>query len=384
MRTLPDRSQLIALAIAVAVFASAVGGVLVKHGAREPDIVIGRVHLSERTVTALDAPERPVPQLIPNPLLGPSGSGPGAALAFRGAVDVPKDLLFFLVIGSDARPGEDMTHTRGDSIHVVAVDPLIRRGTILGIPRDSYVDVPGYGTRKINSALVLGGPDLMVRTVRALTGLPISYYAVTGFDGMVRMTDELRGVDVNVPYRMDDRQYSGADFEPGWHHMDGRQVLAFSRDRHSLPNGDFGRSYNQGTVILDSLMKLRAETSDASGIRGWLNVFFRHARLDMSLADALSFGMLARQMVPAQLYNVVAPGDARDVDGQSVVVLSDQAYALFRDIGADALADGRMHRQAPPRTPPPTPAPTPTPDPAPSSVPMPTPRPTPAVSIPPL
>lgn len=369
--TTDARLQLAAGVVALVVLVTAIVGAAAKHGPRRPEIVIGKASGIVAAVLPPDPgpPERPVPQLIPRPLRGSSGRGPGNALDFRGAVNVPSDLKFFLVIGSDARPGEEMTHTRGDSVHIVAVDPLIRKGTILGLPRDSYVDVPGHGKRKINSALVFGGPELMVQTVRKLTGLPISYYAVVGFDGFVRMTDELRGVDINVPYRMEDRPYSGADFEPGWHHMDGKQVLAFSRDRHSLPNGDFDRSFNQGRVILDTLRKLRAETSDSSGIRKWLNVLYKHARLDMSLADAVNLGVLARQLAPSNLINVVAPGEAQNVDGQSVVVLSDQAYALFRDVGADALADGRMHRQAPPPTPSPTPGPTPAPTPIPTAAP---------------
>ena len=131
-------------------------------------------------------------------------------------------------------------------------------------------------------------------------------------------------------------------------------------------------------------MKLRAETSSSSGIRTWLDVLFRHTRLDMSLVDALRLGVLARQIVPAHLHNVVTPGSTRDVDGQSVVELSDAAYALFRDVGADALADGKMHRQAPPPTPAPTPQPTPSPTPAPSPAPVPSAQPTPPVPVPTL
>jgi LCP family protein required for cell wall assembly len=275
---------------------------------------------------------------------------------------VPKDLQFFLVIGSDARPGEQFDHTRGDSIHVVAIDPRIAKGTVLGIPRDSYVPIPGHGTQKINSALAYGGPQLLAQTVHNLTGFPISYYAVTGFDGFVKITNALGGADIYVPYDMDDRAYSGADFKKGWHHMDGNQVLAFSRDRHSLPNGDFGRSFNQGGVILDALRKLRAETSDETGIRKWLNILFAYAKLNLNFQDALRLGVFARQIAPADLVNVVTPGTAENVGGQSVVMLGDDAYRLFRDIGADALADGKQQREAPPPTPTPRPpAPTPTP-----------------------
>jgi LCP family protein required for cell wall assembly len=367
------RSPMSAAAVAIAVIAGGITGTVMKD--REPVIVIGRVESTPAPTIEPGPPEIPLPpRLHPRPLVGSSGRGPGAALDFRGAVNVPSDLLFFLVIGSDARPGQDMTRTRADSIHIAAVDPLVREGTVLGLPRDAYVDVPGHGRRKINSALALGGPDLLVRAVRELTGLPISYYAVTAFEGITRIVDELGGVDINVPYRINDR-YSGARFDPGWHHMDGNQVLAFSRARHGVPGGDFGRSQNQGRVIVHSLEKLRAETRDESGIRHWLRVLYRHARLDMSLDDAAELGVLARQIVPSTLRNIVATGSSQERDGQSVVVLDDHAYELFRDVGADAIADGKMQRKAPPPTPAPTPEPTPKPSPTPTppgSTPLPT------------
>jgi LCP family protein required for cell wall assembly len=370
-----DRSRLAAGAAALVVVATALTATLVR-AREEPSIIIGKARdTATPLVTEAGPSEAPLPSRFrPSPLLGRSGHGPGAALAFRGAVDVPSDLLFFLVIGSDARPGQDMTRTRADSIHIAAVDPVIREGTIIGLPRDSYVNVPGHGERKINSALALGGPDLLVRTVRELTGLPISYYAVTAFQGIVDMANELRGVDINVPYRIDDR-YSGAHFEPGWHHMDGNQVLAFTRARHGVPGGDFGRSQNQGRVIVHALEKLRAETRDERGIKHWLGILYKHARLDMSFNEAVRLGVLARQIVPSSLRNVVASGSSQNRGGQSVVVLDDRAYELFRDVGADAIADGRMQREsAPPTsssTPTPTPKPSPTPAP-PGETPLPT------------
>lgn len=366
-----SRNQIVAAALVVVL---SITGLTFRGGSSKP-IVVGKVDLTPGPTVVPIVPEgRPVPpRFNPNPLLGASGSGPGGALDFRGAVNVPKDLQFFLIIGSDARPGENMAHTRGDSIHIACIDPRIKKGTVLGFPRDSYVDVPGYGRRKINSALALGGPDLLVKALRNLTGFPISYYAVTGFDGFVKITNALHGADIYVPYDMDDRRYSGANFKKGWHHMDGNQALAFSRDRHSLSNGDFGRSHNQASVIVDALTKLRAETSDESGIRRWLNVLFGYAKLNLSLQDAMRLGVFARQIAPANLINTVTPGRAENVGGQSVVVLGEDAYRLFRDVGADALADGKEHRQAPAPTPVPKPKATPKPTPSPVHLPSPTP-----------
>ncbi|HVE93036.1 MAG TPA: LCP family protein [Actinomycetota bacterium] len=350
------------------------GGACARPNRREPAIIIGRVvppapEPTPEVVVVSDSapaparPSRSIPRALkPKPITRPAPRRTAPpARPFNGPPPVPGDRLFFLVIGSDARFGEDMAHARADSIHIAAVDPLTRKGTVLGIPRDAYVDIPGHGKRKINAALILGGPSLLVTTVRNVTGLPVSYYALTGFEGMVTMVDELGGLDVEVQERMDDSD-SGAKFEKGRHHMDGRQVLAYTRNR-KIEGGDMKRSENQGRVVLHALEKLRAETSDTNDLRKWLDVLYRHSRLDMSLADAAGLAPLARSLAPADLVNLVAPGNARTIDGQYVVVFDERAYSLFRDVGADAIADGRTQRQPPP---PPTPEPTPTPSPTPT------------------
>lgn len=382
----------IAAGAAVLLVGSGLGLLLMTRNAVAP-IVVGKVDITDVPLrTDPGPPEVDVPQFAPDPLLGSGGFGPGAALPFRGAVNVPNDLKFFLVIGSDARPGQDPGRARADSVHIAAVDPLTREGTVLGLPRDALVNVPGHGRQKINSALALGGPELMVRTVRDLTGFPISYYAVTGFEGIVKIVNSLKGVEVKVPYRMDDR-YSGARFEPGWHHMNGPQVLAFTRARHGVPGGDLGRSENQGRVIVHALEKMRATTRAEGGIRRWLDVLFRYARLDMSLTDAVDLGMLARHIAPADLRNVVAQGKQASAGGQSVIVLDEEAFDLFRDVGADAEADGDEQRGAPKDPPPgtkpgpksspePTSEPTSRPTSKPGRTPAPTPRPTSGVKLP--
>lgn len=347
------------MGVAVLVLIAAVWAVA--PGRRDVSVIVGRS----------DAIWVPEPTTVPVPVYVPRAP---ARVAPRSLVPPPavsqaplfrSDLLFFLVVGSDARPGEDIARARADSIHVVAVDPVTLRGTVLGLPRDSYVIIPGHGRRKLNAALVLGGPQLLVRTLQEVTGLPISYYALTGFEGIVEMVDELSGVDVYVPYPMDD-DLSGARFSEGWHHMDGEDVLAFTRARHGVPGGDLGRSQNQGRVIVHALQKARAEVRGERGIRRWLDILFRRAQLDMAFTDALRLGAVARQIAPASLSNIVAPGHGRTVRGESVVVLDDAAYALFRDIRADALAEGWAAEPVPepepkPAPPAPTPKPTPTP-----------------------
>jgi LCP family protein required for cell wall assembly len=269
--------------------------------------------------------------------LTPPDGGPWPApVPFTSAQAVPDDLVFILVAGSDARPREELSKTRADSIHLLAVNPKSRQGTLLGLPRDAWVEIPGHGRGKINNALALGGPDLLAAAVRRLTGLPVHYYVLTGFRGLARMVDELGGVDVFVERRMNDR-VSGARFERGWHRFSGPEALAFTRNRNDVANGDFSRSEHQGVLILAGLAKMRAEVADDEGVARWAGVLLRHARLDMPLDRLPTLGALARRLDPGRLRNVVAPGRIAMMGGQSVVFLTTAAARLFDDLRPDAV-----------------------------------------------
>ena len=269
-------------------------------------------------------------------MIPPDGAPPGAPVPFKSAEPVPDGLVFILVAGSDARPREDLLRTRADSIHLLAVDPATGQGTILGFPRDSWVEIPGRGRGKLNSALALGGPDLLAATVRRLTGLPVDYYVITGFSGFSRMVDELGGVDLLVERRMNDR-VSGARFERGWHRMSGAEALAFTRNRNDVANGDFSRSENQGLVMLAGLAKMRAEVADGAGLARWIGVLLRYVHLDIPRDRLPALAALARRLDPSGLRNVVAPGRMGTAGSQSVVFLTTGAARLFEDLRDDAV-----------------------------------------------
>lgn len=261
--------------------------------------------------------------------------GPAAAFDEDGAPPPPDGLVFVLAIGSDARPGEPVDRARADSIHLLAVNPASGTGTVLGLPRDTWVEIPGHGRGKINSALPLGGPDLLAETVQRLTGLPVHWWLLTGFQGLERMVDELGRLVVPVHRRMADGA-SGAFFDRGFHDLAGHQVLAFTRDRHSVARGDFSRSENHGTVLLQALRKLRVETDGVGGLARWLEVLRRHVRIDAALDDAARLAATARRIDPDRVTNVVAPGGVGTAGGASVVFLGRDAAALFADLRDDA------------------------------------------------
>jgi LCP family protein required for cell wall assembly len=339
------RSTPLILGVAVAIVASAGCSLGRKH-----DVVIGKAHTTTSatvgptvvvpTVPPPDLGRAPIPEPAPAAgLAGANGRPYGSALTFRSNIPVPGDLVWILVAGSDARPGEDIRKTRSDSLHLLAVNPRTMQGTVLGFPRDSWVQIPGHGQGKINTALALGGPQLMAETIRNLTGLPVNYYVLTGFQGIQDIVNELNGVDVHVDRRMNDSG-SGARFEPGWHHFNGAEALAFSRDRHDVPNGDFSRSENQGKLILAALAKMRAEVDDEDGLATWGRVLLRHVDLDMGMSDLTRLGALARRLSPEGLNNIVVPGKVGTAGGQSVVFLGDAAANVFLDLRPDAVLGG--------------------------------------------
>jgi LCP family protein required for cell wall assembly len=269
-------------------------------------------------------------------LAAPTGKPWPAPIPFTTDQPVPDKLVFILAAGSDARPGEDLLKTRADSIHLLCVNPTTGQGTLLGFPRDSWVEIPGHGRGKINNALALGGPDLLAATVRRLTGLPVDYYVITGFRGLMSMVDELGGVDVLVDRRMNDRA-SGARFQRGWHHMNGGQALAFSRNRTDVAEGDLSRSEHQGLVMLSALAKMRAEVADDGGVARWIGVMLKHVKLNMPVTRLPALGALARRLEPARIKNVVAPGRLGFTARQSVVFLTTEAARMFEDLRADAV-----------------------------------------------
>ena len=249
--------------------------------------------------------------------------------------------FFVAVIGSDARPGvcEPVERCLADSIHLIGINPKKRAAGIIGVPRDSYVEVPGQGSHKINDALFLGGPELVVDTLEQLADVEVSHSFLTSFEGFRHMIEEVGGLEVEIPYAMSDSA-SGASLEAGVQRLDGQTALAFARNRKSTPNGDFSRTENQGLMILAALSQLRKEVrKDPARLFTWLIAGARYIQTELTLADLFELALGALAIDPKNVVNVALPGGISTAGGASIVTLGGEADAVFADLADDGMLE---------------------------------------------
>jgi polyisoprenyl-teichoic acid--peptidoglycan teichoic acid transferase len=247
--------------------------------------------------------------------------------------------LFILSLGSDARPGQDIERQRSDSIHIIGIDLATHRASILGFPRDSYIPIPGHGTGKINGAMSAGGPPLLIQTIEQLTSIHIDFWMLTSFPGMVNMVNGIGGLTVDVPYPMHDA-FSHANFEPGVTHLNGKQALAFARDRHDVPGGDLGRSKDQGLLLLSALSAFHtAFAKDPGAAFTWIQAGWSQVRTNLSVATLVQLALTASQISAPDVNNVVVPATGGVVGGLDVVFLQPSAKGIFADLRDDGVIE---------------------------------------------
>lgn len=167
--------------------------------------------------------------------------------------------VLILGVGDPGHAGQNLS----DSIMVVSFNKRTNQVATISVPRDTEVDIDGYGYRKINNAYALGKTELANKTVSQTLGLPVHYTVVTNFSGLKQLVDAVGGLDINVKQALVDDQYPCADnqwlacgtnIQPGIHHMDGAKVLEYTRCRKGTCGNDFGRAERQQEVI-DLLMQ---------------------------------------------------------------------------------------------------------------------------------
>ena len=172
----------------------------------------------------------------------------------------------WLITGSDSRAGltkaeenqlalgHDISGSRSDTIMLLHVPANGTRPTLVSMPRDSYVPIPGHGYNKLNAAFDFGGPKLLVQTVQNVTGLPISHYMGIGFGGLVTVVNDVGGVRMCLKAPMKDPK-AGLNLKAGCQTLNGDQALGFVRTR-AFAEGDLQREQDQRVLLKGILSKM--------------------------------------------------------------------------------------------------------------------------------
>lgn len=181
----------------------------------------------------------------------------------------PKTILF---VGADSDAGlversERTGPFRGDTIVLARVDPGRETVTVLPIPRDLLVDIPGHGQDRVNAALAFGGAELLIDTIHQNLGIEVDHYLQADFRGAVAIGDALGGLDLSFPAPVRDPR-AGFDAPAGCTTFDGEGLLAMARARHveyladgvwrSDPTSDLGRMERQQAVGAALMKQLTA------------------------------------------------------------------------------------------------------------------------------
>jgi len=250
-----------------------------------------------------------------------------------------QDVIWILAVGSDARPGQVMTRSRGDALQLVGINTRTGSATAIGVPRDSWVAIPGHGREKINSALYFAGPRGMAGAMRNLVGIEPDYVLVTRFPFFEDMVDDIGGITVANPRPFQDPYLKKEGFKKGRIHLDGYNAMAFSRIRKGLAGGDFDRSANQQRTLRGIHARIRSQADRPGFIERGVMTVMAHTDTNASPGELFEIAQAVAQVDPRRITTCVVRGRVGFV-GLASVVFPDVAQA--RRLGREARPDAAL------------------------------------------
>jgi len=270
-----------------------------------------------------------------------------------------KARVTILVMGLDYRDWvADKSAPRSDSMMLVTLDPITMKAGMLSIPRDLWVEIPGFGYNRINTAYMFGeaydlpggGPALAMKTVENLIGVPIQYFAVIDFQAFERVIDEIGGIDVLVPERILISPIGGSSYwlDAKAYHLNGADALAYARVR-KYGGGDFGRAERQQQVVLavlDRVIGFDMLPTLVSRAPALYQEIASGVRTNLSLEQMISLAWTATKIQKSNIVSgVIEPpnmvGFYTRPDGAQVLRYVPDQIRILRDrIFADTSAFG--------------------------------------------
>ncbi|MCP8995481.1 LCP family protein [Rothia sp. P3C3.S176] len=249
-----------------------------------------------------------------------------------------------LLLGSDTRTGADaalVSGSRADTIMLMHI-PADGKGVyIISIMRDTWVNIPGYGTAKVNAALNYGGISLQVATIENLVGVKIDHVAEIEFEGFKSLVNAIGGVDVQVPFAFTSNVWT---FTPGLMHLNGSGALSFVRERYSFADGDYQRVRNQRAFLrgLYNTMKAKGALSNIASFQSSIESLTDYMRVDSGL-NAAQIAQIAAPVLTSgdttmRMTTLPNAGPGWSYDGQSIILVNQEANArLARALQTDTM-----------------------------------------------
>jgi len=235
---------------------------------------------------------------------------------------LPEDMVFsqdrinLLFVGADDNNEEMPDGGRADSLIVASINLKEPNLFLLSIPRDTFVDIEGYGKDKINHSFSQGGIELTKSTVENLLHIPIDYYAVTNFAGFKDIVDILGGVEIEVDKRMYYRTYDGMiDIEKGYQRLDGEKALQYVRYRHDAL-GDITRVERQQNFLI-ALADEALAPENFTKLPEVASKLLDSMNTDLSAGQVVKLAKLLKSMDFGMMESATLPGNFSSIKGIS-------------------------------------------------------------------
>lgn len=251
-----------------------------------------------------------------------------------------------LLVGSDTsdyrRTRGYEKHGRADTLLLMRVDVPSRTVSMLSIPRDLYVDVPGYGAEKINAAFANGGMPLAIRTVRSVTGIDVNHVAQIDFDGFKETIDALGGIEIDNPHLVESgaQKFDGRHwrFRKGTQTLNGRNALAYARIRYvsdetvalnEQEGSELGRARRQQRVI-DAMVHEIVSRDSVLHPRDVPKAVVQPLLTDISATQLLTFAFGKWWAKDENSLRCRLGGDSDYRDGEDVLIPDEENRAVVR------------------------------------------------------
>jgi polyisoprenyl-teichoic acid--peptidoglycan teichoic acid transferase len=243
-----------------------------------------------------------------------------------------------LILGDDSglgRPG-GRVNGRTDIIIIFHINLDSGKGTVVTVPRDTWVSIPGHNDGKINGAHAIGGNDLTVQTIEEFSGLTFDGYIITDFDGFIPLIDFLGGVTVEVGENLAD-SFSGCYLTKGVHHLNGEQALALCRNRHrsgdgTTKSGAFARE-KEAAKVVTALLEQKSTFQRLMALPFLINFLLNYTWTDLQFKDILRLLPLLGKVKMGDIEITGVPSWTQNVGKASAVVYDIEAtQELFDQI----------------------------------------------------